>query len=53
MRVEFRRAIVLREIGKLMAFDRKVFRKADLFHAEDWKEYESYWMKVVGTVAGC
>lgn len=53
MRVEFRKATVPREIPRLMAFDRKVFRKADLFHAEDWKEYESYWMKVEGKVAGC
>jgi ribosomal protein S18 acetylase RimI-like enzyme len=36
-----------------MAFDRKVFRASDLFAAVDWKTYESYWMIVDGTKAGC
>ena len=42
-----------REMRRLMAFDRKVFRKADLFWAEDWRRYEAYWMRVDGRVAGC
>lgn len=53
MRVEFKRAMAPREIPKLMALDRRIFPKADLFRAEDWRRYEAYWMKVDGKVAGC
>jgi len=53
MHVEFLRAVLPHEIRKLRAFDRKVFPKADLFSAEEWKEYESYWMMVEATAVGC
>jgi hypothetical protein len=36
MHVEFRRAVIPNEIPELLAFDRKVFPKADLFDEEDW-----------------
>ena len=53
MKTEFRRASVPREINSLMAFDRKVFPKADVFGVEEWKTDESYWMIVDGTKVGC
>ena len=53
MQVVFRKAIIPVEIRKLRGFDRKVFKKADLFSTEEWKEYESYWMIVDGTEVGC
>ena len=53
MNVEFRQCVVSREIRALRAFDRRVFRKSDLFSSNDWKTYESYWMTVNGTVIGC
>jgi ribosomal protein S18 acetylase RimI-like enzyme len=53
MHVEFNKAILPDEIPELRAFDRKVFRKADLFEKKEWMEYESYWMTVEGTKVGC
>jgi ribosomal protein S18 acetylase RimI-like enzyme len=53
MQVEFRRAIVPREIRRLKAFDKKVFPKADLFDATAWRGYESYWMIVDRRAVGC
>ncbi len=53
MHIEFRPAVLPQEIRKLRAFDRDVFRKADLFSTEEWKEYESHWMIVDGILAGC
>ena len=53
MRTEFVRAILPREIRSLTAFDRKVFSSSDLFDAETWKMFESYWMIVDGVKAGC
>jgi ribosomal protein S18 acetylase RimI-like enzyme len=53
MHLEFRQAVIPDEIRKLMAFDRKVFPKADLFGAADWRVYDSYWMLVDGVAVGC
>ena len=53
MHVEFRKAIIPDEVHELMAFDRKVFPKADLFTNEEWMEYESYWMEVEASKVGC
>ena len=53
MKTEFRRAVVPREIRSLMAFDRKVFPRSDLFDAAYWRICVSYWMLVDGIKAGC
>jgi ribosomal protein S18 acetylase RimI-like enzyme len=53
MKTEFRRAIVPAELRSLQAFDRKVFRKSDLFPAACWRICESYWMLVDGVKVGC
>lgn len=53
MKTEFRKAILPREIGALLAFDRKVFPKADRFDRAYWKECESYWLIVGRTKVGC
>lgn len=53
MHTEFRKAVIPKEIRSLMAFDRKMFRKADLFTTMEWNEYESYWLLVDGVKAGC
>jgi GNAT superfamily N-acetyltransferase len=39
-------------VKALVAFDRKVFR-GDAFDAEEWEQYESYWMIVDGERVGC
>lgn len=53
METEFRRAVIPDDVRGLRAFDRQVFRKADLFNTEEWKTYESWWMVVEGMRAGC
>jgi ribosomal protein S18 acetylase RimI-like enzyme len=53
MRTEFRRAILPKDLNRLVAFDQKVFKKADWFTKSDWKNYESYWMIVDGVTVGC
>lgn len=53
MHVEFRRAVIPDEIRALLAFDRKVFPKADLFPTAAWRQCESHWMIVDGARAGC
>jgi ribosomal protein S18 acetylase RimI-like enzyme len=50
---EFRRAEIPAELRSLQAFDRKVFRKADVFPAEYWKQCEPYWLLIDGVKAGC
>jgi ribosomal protein S18 acetylase RimI-like enzyme len=54
-RVEFRRVIVPDELELLFDIDRRIFSAfpADLFSAEEWAEFESYWMIVDGTIVGC
>lgn len=41
------------EIRSLVAFDHKVFRKADWFSTAEWRAYESWWMIVGNRRAGC
>ena len=53
MKTEFRRATLPRELRRLVAFDHKVFKKADWFPKSDWENYESYWMIVDGVTVGC
>jgi ribosomal protein S18 acetylase RimI-like enzyme len=53
--IEFRKAILSDELAELQEFDRRIFGEfpADLFDAEDWSLYESYWMIVDGQKVGC
>src|SRR6266851_7029281 len=53
--IEFRKAIVPDEIAALCEFDRRAFDKypADIFPAEEWLRYESYWMIMDGKIVGC
>ncbi|MGA3028841.1 MAG: hypothetical protein ABSF98_29225 [Bryobacteraceae bacterium] len=30
-----------------------MFLASDLFSAEDWREYEAFWMTIDGTTVGC
>jgi GNAT superfamily N-acetyltransferase len=53
MKTEFRRAILSKELGRLVAFDHRVFPKSDWFTKSDWANYESYWMIVDGVAIGC
>jgi ribosomal protein S18 acetylase RimI-like enzyme len=53
MKTEFRKAILPGELAALLAFDRKVFPKADRFDRAYWKECESYWLIVGRTKVGC
>jgi ribosomal protein S18 acetylase RimI-like enzyme len=53
MHVEFRRAVIPDDIPALLAFDRKVFPKADLFGEEDWMTDDTYWMLLDGARIGC
>jgi ribosomal protein S18 acetylase RimI-like enzyme len=53
MNTEFQKAILPKEVRGLMAFDHKVFKRADWFSAADWKSYESWWMIVNNTRVGC
>jgi ribosomal protein S18 acetylase RimI-like enzyme len=49
----FRKAIVPDEIRSLLAFDSKVFPKADRFSKAEWEYFESYWMIVDDIKVGC
>jgi ribosomal protein S18 acetylase RimI-like enzyme len=53
MKTEFRKAILPKELKRLVAFDHRVFRNADWFTKADWKGYESYWLIVDGVKVGC
>jgi len=53
MKTEFRKAVLPTDLNRLVAFDHKVFRKADWFPKSEWKSYESYWMVVDGVAVGC
>jgi GNAT superfamily N-acetyltransferase len=53
MQTEFRKALLPAELNRLVAFDHKVFRKADWFPKSEWKHYESYWMIIDGVTVGC
>ena len=53
MQTEFRKAVLPRELGVLLAFDRKVFPKPDRFDRAYWTECESYWLIVGKTKIGC
>jgi GNAT superfamily N-acetyltransferase len=54
MNVEFRKAIIPDEVGPLYKFDHIAFASfpGDPFEAEDWEQYESYWMIVDGKIVG-
>jgi ribosomal protein S18 acetylase RimI-like enzyme len=55
MKVEFSKAIIPDEVEALYKFDHIAFESfpADLFDAEDWVQYESYWMIADGRTVGC
>ena len=53
MKTEFKRALLPKDLKRLVAFDHKVFKKADWFTKSDWTSYESYWMIVDGVTVGC
>jgi ribosomal protein S18 acetylase RimI-like enzyme len=53
MHTEFRKAILPEDIPSLIAFDHKVFPKADWFSKTDWEMYISYWMIVDQRKLGC
>jgi ribosomal protein S18 acetylase RimI-like enzyme len=53
MTTQFRKAILPKELGALLAFDRKVFPRADRFDAQYWSACESYWMIVGAAKVGC
>ncbi len=53
MNIEFRQAILPRELRSLTRFDRKVFSPADAFPPSYWKECEAWWMLLNGRKAGC
>jgi GNAT superfamily N-acetyltransferase len=53
MKVAFQKVVLPGEKAHLVAFDHKVFRRADWFDSGDWDSYESYWMVVDGRQAGC
>jgi ribosomal protein S18 acetylase RimI-like enzyme len=55
MKIEFRKAIIPNEIEALYEFDHMAFESfpANLFEAEDWAQYESYWMIADGRTVGC
>lgn len=53
MYVEFKLCDTDREIRALRAFDKKVFREADLFTVREWRDYVSYWMVIDNAIVGC
>jgi GNAT superfamily N-acetyltransferase len=53
MKVSFRKVVLPGEKKWLVAFDHKIFRRADRFRSDDWDRYESYWMLVNGRRVGC
>lgn len=53
MKIEFRAAVPATEIRSLMAFDRKVFPRADLFDAAYWRACTVYWLIANGIKVGC
>ena len=53
MKTEFVKAVLPDDLNRLVAFEHKVFPKADWFPKREWEAYESYWMVVDGGVAGC
>jgi GNAT superfamily N-acetyltransferase len=53
LKVMFQKADLPGDRSALVAFDRKVFPKADWFSPESWNALESYWMIVDGKRVGC
>jgi GNAT superfamily N-acetyltransferase len=53
MKISFGKAFLPREKKRLVAFDHKVFRRADWFPSDAWDHYESYWMLVNNRRVGC
>ena len=53
--IKFRQVIIPEEIPALCDFDRLAFHAhpADVFPAEEWRRYESYWMVLDGRIVGC
>jgi ribosomal protein S18 acetylase RimI-like enzyme len=53
MKTEFRKAILPQETQSLLAFDHKVFPKADRFDRAYWNACESHWLIIGKTKVGC
>ena len=53
MHVEFTKAEIPEDVPALLAFDRKVFPKDDVFEKEEWLIDEPYWMLVDKARVGC
>ncbi len=53
--IEFRQVKLPDELDTLHQLDQKIFAEypGDLFFAEDWLEFDSYWMFEDGRVVGC
>jgi ribosomal protein S18 acetylase RimI-like enzyme len=55
MQIEFRRAVIPREIRSLTIFDHKAFHEhpGDWFDSDTWRCCEAWWMLVENRKAGC
>jgi ribosomal protein S18 acetylase RimI-like enzyme len=55
MELAFKKAVLPDEIPQLLLFDQLIFGSYpdDLFSAEDWLEFDSYWVILDGRVVGC
>ena len=53
MKIEFKKAVLPREVKALLAFDAKVFPAADRFDAGYWRACESHWLIVDRKKIGC
>jgi ribosomal protein S18 acetylase RimI-like enzyme len=53
MKTQFRKAVLPKEIGALLSFDRNVFPKPDRFDQAYWTACESHWLIVGKTKVGC
>jgi N-acetylglutamate synthase-like GNAT family acetyltransferase len=53
--IKFQQAIIPDDIPALCDFDKRAFHAhpADMFTAEEWKKYETYWMIADGKTVGC
>jgi ribosomal protein S18 acetylase RimI-like enzyme len=53
VKIQFKPAVLPRDLHALLAFDAKVFRKPDRFDSAYWRTCRSYWMLLDGVRMGC
>jgi len=55
MELLFKKVVLPDEIPQLLLFDQEIFGSYpdDLFSAEDWLQFESYWIIQDGRIIGC